>query len=69
MIMMLAGTTLAANAGQLSDPGNLSQHVDAPANDWEGEGLLIGDGQMRAGMEPGHPQCDAFASHDGDPAD
>ena len=66
--MMLAGTTLAANAEQLSDPGNLSLHFDAPANDWESESLPIGNGQIKTGMEPGHPSCDAFASHDGEPA-
>ncbi len=37
--MMLAGATLAANAGQVSEPGNLSLHYDVPASDWQSECL------------------------------
>ena len=48
LLIILAGGALAANAGQLSDPGNLCLHFDSPAHDWEREGLPIGNGQMGA---------------------
>lgn len=48
LITILACGVLAANAGQASDPGNLSLHYDAPAKDWESAGLPIGNGQMGA---------------------
>lgn len=39
IIMILAGATLAANAGQASEPGNLSLHYNVPASDWQSECL------------------------------
>ena len=48
MMMILTGCSMAANAGQVSDPGNLSLHFDSPAKDWESEGLPIGNGQLGA---------------------
>jgi alpha-L-fucosidase 2 len=48
LTMILVGWSLAAYAGQASDPGNLSLHYDAPAKDWDRECLPIGNGQMGA---------------------
>ena len=52
--MLLVGCTLAANSGQVTDPGNLSLHYDTPAKDWKSEGLPIGNGQLGA-MLLGNP--------------
>ncbi len=54
MMIILTGCSLAANAGQVSNPGNLSLHFDTPAKNWESEGLPIGNGQLGA-MLLGNP--------------
>ena len=42
--VLLAGGALAANVGQVTDPGNLRLHYDAPDSDRESGGLPIGNG-------------------------
>ena len=47
-------TAQSAQSAQFADPGNLSLHYDTPAEDWERNGLPIGNGQMGA-MLLGNP--------------